>query len=109
MSSADPRYSAKLRVKVAGRDSSGNEFKQVAYTQDVSQRGVRLRGAPSLIERSSVVEVHHGWKKARFRVVWVGGPGTTEDGQAGLESLDPGSCLWGKPLPGVPIARKSAL
>ncbi len=107
MSSADPRYYAKLRVKVEGRDSSGNPFKQVAYTQDVSERGVRLRGAPAVIERSSVVEVHHGWKKGRFRVVWVGGPGTSEDGQAGLESLD-GSCLWGKPLPGVPIARKAA-
>lgn len=108
MSSADPRYSAKLRVKLEGRDSSGHSFKQIAYTQDVSQRGVRLRGAPPLIERSSVVEVHHGWKKARFRVVWVGGPGTSEDGQAGLESLDPGSCLWGKPLPGVPIQRSSS-
>lgn len=104
MSSVEPRYSAKLRVKVEGRDSSGNPFKQVAFTQDVSERGARLRGAPALIERSSIVEVHHGWKKGRFRVVWVGGPGTNEDGQAGLESLD-GSCIWGKPLPGVPIAR----
>ncbi len=105
MGSVDPRYAAKLKVKVEGKDSSGNNFKQIAFTHDVSQRGVRLVGAPSLIVPSSIVEVHHGWKKARFRVVWVGGRGTSEDGQAGLVSLDPGSCIWGKTLPGTPIPR----
>ena len=105
MTSIDPRYAAKLRVKVEGKDSSGNTFKQIAYTHDVSHRGARLTGAPSLIEPRSIVEVHHGWKKSRFRVVWVGGPGTSEDGQAGLESLDPNGCIWGNPLPGIPIAR----
>ncbi len=104
MSSADPRYAAKLKVKVEGRDSSGHSYKQIAFTHDVSQRGARLTGAPSVIEPKSIVEVQHGWKKGRFRVVWVGGRGTSEDGQAGLESLD-GSCIWGRPLPGTPIPR----
>jgi len=105
MAGIDPRYVAKLRVRVEGKDSSGNSFKQIAFTHDVSHRGARLTGAPSLIEPRSIVEVHHGWKKGRFRVVWVGGPGTSEDGQAGLESLDPHSCIWGNPLPGVFIGR----
>lgn len=109
MNSIDLRHAAKLKVKIEGKDSSGNTFKQVAYTHDVSQRGARLTGAPSLIAPRSIVEVHHGWKKGRFRVVWVGGPGTSEDGQAGLESLDPNACIWGKPLPGVPISRTQQL
>ena len=107
MGSVDPRYSAKLKVKVEGKDSSGNPFKQIAYTYDISQKGARLQCAPGVIEPRSIIEVHHGWKSARFRVVWVGGRGTSEDGQAGLESLDPGSCIWGKPLPGVPVGRSS--
>jgi hypothetical protein len=105
MSNAAMRYAAKLRVKVEGKDSSGNRFKQIVYTHDISQTGARVTGAPSLIEPSSVIEVHHGWKKGRFRVVWVGGPGTSEDGQAGLVSLDRNTCIWGNPLPGIPLGQ----
>jgi hypothetical protein len=95
-----------LRVEVRGKDARGFEFRQDAFTHDVSRRGVRLDGAPLVIEPCSTVEVRHRGRRARFRVVWVGF-GTAVHAQAGLQSLEPDRCIWGLPLPGKPVARRT--
>ena len=97
MSSHDTRHLVRLRVELCGVDGTGHPFKQTAFTHDVSQRGVRLQETPPLVEAASVVEVKHRGRKARFRVIWVGGPPYHE---VGLESLDSRECIWGSPLPG---------
>ena len=98
----ETRHLARLRVEIRGRDSRGFTFKQDAYTRDVSRRGVRLDGAPLVIEPCSTVEVRHRGRRSRFRVVWVGF-GTEVHAQAGLQSLEPERCIWGLPLPGRPV------
>jgi len=106
----EPRHSARLRVKIRGRDLLGNPFQQDVFTQDVSARGARLDGAPSsLIDRSAIVEVHHRGRKARFRVVWVGQYGSMQHTQAGIQCLEPERCIWGQPLPGKPISGEPQL
>jgi hypothetical protein len=97
----EPRRSVRLRVKLTGTDGSGYRFTQTVFTNDVSVRGARLSGAPPLLEPASVVEVEYRGKKARFRVVWVGG---FVNDEVGLLSLEPSRCIWGKPLPGQPIS-----
>jgi len=94
------RHLVRLRVQLNGVDCDGHPFKQTAFTRDVSARGARLEEAPLLVEPASVVEVLHGGKKGRFRVVWVGGLGRNE---VGLETLERSKCIWGNPLPGSPI------
>lgn len=96
----DIRHLARLRVQLNGVDCSGHPFKQTAFTHDVSMRGARLEEAPLLVEPASVVEVRHRGKKARFRVVWVGGLGRND---VGLVSLERSKCIWGSPLPGRPV------
>ena len=94
------RHLARIRVELNGVDGSGHAFKQTAFTHDVSLGGACLEDAPQFVLPASVVEVRHGWKKGRFRVVWVGGLGKN---YIGLQSLDHSRCIWGNPLPGRPI------
>ena len=103
-SRVDQRHAVRLKVELAGVDFTGHRFKQTVFTHDISSRGARLEHTPPIIQRSSVVEVHHRGKKARFRVVWISGLGD----QVGLESID-GRSIWGNPLPGRPVHRSAPL
>jgi hypothetical protein len=96
----DIRNRVRLRVQLNGVDSTGHPFKQTVFTHDVSARGARLEDTPPMVEPAAVVEIHHRGKRGRFRVVWVGG---LANNVAGLESLEPSKCIWGRPLPGTPI------
>ena len=55
---------------------------------DSSQGGLRLRGSFRL-KMGQVVEVlsDDGFLTAQFRVIWVGKPGSKQEGQAGLETI----------------------
>jgi hypothetical protein len=97
----DPRHLIRLRVSLSGTDGSGHPFAQTVFTRDVSARGARLSGAPPLLEPASVVKLEYRGKGARFCVVWVGG---IVNDEVGLLSLEPSRCIWGKPLPGKPVA-----
>ncbi len=100
VSRLNTRHLVRLRVQLNGVDGRGHPFKQTAFTHDVSVHGARLEDAPPLVELASVVEVKHRGKSGRFRVVWVGGLGSSE---VGLETVEPSQCIWGSPLPGRPI------
>lgn len=102
----EPRYNARLRVRVRGVDSFGHPFQQDAYTRDISRRGARLDGTPCVVDAAAVIEVQHRGRRARFRVVWIGGYGTALHSQAGLECLEPGECIWGR-LPASSAAMTS--
>jgi hypothetical protein len=97
----ESRHAVRLRVKLAGTDGTGHRFSQTVFTNDVSLRGARLSEVPPLLEPASEVEVEYRGKKARFRVVWVRG---VVNDEVGLLSLEPGRCIWGKPLPGRSIS-----
>lgn len=101
----EPRHLIRLRVKLRGTDGRGYRFAQTVFTHDVSVRGARLSEAPPLVNPATVVELEYRGKKARFRVVWVGG---LVNDEVGLLSLEHSKCIWGKPLPGQPIYAVSA-
>ena len=56
---------------------------------DISEGGLRLHGSFSL-KRGQVVEVlsDDGLLAAQYRVIWVGKPGSKQEGQAGLEMME---------------------
>jgi hypothetical protein len=100
----EPRFSTRLRVRVRGVDSFGHPFQQDAYTRDISRRGARLDGTPCVIDTAAVIEVQHRGRRARFRVVWIGGYGTALHAQAGLQCLEPEECILGRlPSPASPM------
>lgn len=96
----DARVPKTIKIKVSGTDRYGNRFRQTASTIDISRSGARLEGVP-LVNNADTIEVTRGWfRKARFRVVWTGAPGTMEASQVGLRCLDPNaSGFWGVEFP----------
>jgi hypothetical protein len=99
----NPRHLIRLRVNLAGTDGRGNPFAQTVFTHDVSLGGARLLETPPLLNPASVVNLEYRGKKARFRVVWIGG---VVNGEVGLLSLERSRYIWGNPLPGKPISAK---
>jgi len=79
-----PRVPKTLRVIVKGTDPRGHPFAQTACTVDLSEEGARLDGVGFLTSPGQTIEVRRLWRKARFRVVWIGQVGSTESNQVGV-------------------------
>lgn len=95
----DMRIPTAIKVTVRGTDRNGNAFEQTASTINVSRTGARLEGI-GCVEGAETVEVRRGWfRKAKFRVVWAGLPGTPEAGQIGLRQIEHDASFWGIPFP----------
>ncbi len=94
-----PRVPKTLRVIVKGTDPKGDPFAQSAYTVDLSQDGARLDGIGFLTSPGQTIEVRRLWRKARFRVVWIGQVGSTESNQVGVLRLDSEKDIWRVELP----------
>jgi len=101
-----PRVPKTFRVIVKGTDPKGHPFAQSAYTVDLSEDGARLDGIGFLTTPGQTIEVRRLWRKARFRVVWIGQVGTTESNQVGVV-LQSEKNIWRVELPRAAAARPS--
>lgn len=90
----EPRIPKKIRVSVKGIDTNGHAFKQSVQTINISRSGARLDGPSCLKGPGEVILVKRRWKKAKFRVVWVGQLGTPEAYQLGIFLLEPEKKVW---------------
>ncbi len=88
-----------IQVWVRGIDRSGNPFVQSAHTIDIGKSGARLDGVGYLTGPGEIVHVKRGWRKARFRVVWIGQMGTAEANQVGICCLEDNKDIWRVPIP----------
>ncbi len=88
----------RLPVRVWGMDSTGRLFNVGARTMDITPVSARLEGIWQRLERGAVIGVEHGRSRARFRVSWVGRIGTPNQGQIGIQSVEPGKYIWGMAL-----------
>lgn len=103
-----PRFAKAFRVKVQGTDAAGRKFTQTAFTVDLSQDGARLDGVGMLTAPGQTVQVRRLWRKAKYKVVWVGQIGTAESNQVGLFSLEAGKNIWSVKLPAAESSSKSS-
>jgi len=101
-----PRVPKTFRVIVKATDPKGHPFAQSAYTVDLSEDGARLDGIGFLTTPGQTIEVRRLWRKARFRVVWIGQVGTTESNQVGVV-LQSEKNIWRVELPRAAAARPS--
>jgi hypothetical protein len=90
----EPRVPKQIRVVVEGIDSNGNPFKQRVQTINISRTGARVDGPCCLRGPGEVVVVKRHWKKAKFRVVWMGQIGTPEACHVGICLLEPKKKMW---------------
>jgi hypothetical protein len=84
-----------IRVKVSAPENPGSIQQQSACTLDVAGRGARISGVKFSGKAGDAVVVERGNVRSRFKVAWVGAPGTSRDGQLGLQAIEPVRGLWG--------------
>jgi len=95
----EPRKEIQLPVRIFGTDSSGKMFSESAFTVNVGQNGAELSGVHREINLDETVGVSYGANRGRFKVRWVGKPGTAKAGHVGLLNISPEKTLWDFPLP----------
>ena len=94
------RQPLEVPVTITGIDASGNPFSQTAATVDVSARGLRVRNLACLRGHcGESVLVRHKRHAAKYRVMWIGEPGSPLHDVVGLESLEDSLPLFGEYLP----------
>lgn len=95
----EPRKAVEVSVRVFGTDCDGKAFSENVITADVSQHGTKLRGLRVKLQVDEVVGLTYAANKARFKVKWIGSPGTPTEGLIGLLNLSPDKPFWDFPLP----------
>jgi PilZ domain len=90
----DPRIQAKLQIRIAGIDAGGRPLVQGVTTRNISRQGALLDGIQGALKPGEIISVSYKNNKARFRVIWMGDPGTDKAGQMGVQSVDPAKCIW---------------
>jgi hypothetical protein len=89
-----------LAVHISGKTADGVAFDLLTHTIDISDNGGRLGGMQDLkIRQGEILEVRRKQRKARFRVVWIGQPGTRRFGHIGIQAIGHVPNFWGFDLP----------
>ena len=94
----EPRRAVALNVRVFGLDASGQAVHCEASTVDISAHGARIVGPPHW-NAGEVVGLRHGTEKGRFRIVWIGKPGSDAAAQIGLQAVEVSRHFWGVNIP----------
>jgi CheY-like chemotaxis protein len=86
---ADDGEDHTLEVEVADSETPGQHESspQATHFVDVSHRGARVGGVSFHLKPGEVVNLVSDGCDARFLVIWVGEPGSPQEGQIGLQSL----------------------
>lgn len=93
------RKDVELSVRIFGTDANGRIFSETVSTVNVSLEGAMLNGVNRPIKAGEIIGLTYGKSKARFRVQWVGQPGTPHEGRIGVQNVVPSNCVWDVPLP----------
>ena len=73
--------------------------KQVAHTLDAASNSARLAGLCLPIEPGDTIEIQRNASRAKFKVYWVGAPGSLLAGQAGVRALPGSKTIWTPDFP----------
>jgi PilZ domain-containing protein len=91
---SESRLAKKAKVRIFGMDAHGNPVNIEATVLDVSNHGARLTGVTCWEKPGEVIGIRYGTEKARYRIVWVGKPGTPVATQIGVVCVDTGRYIW---------------
>lgn len=92
----DPRREKRIHIAVPVKvfaDAASPDF-QTCCTYEISTIGVRLVAPTGIKEAGQVIALQRGTRRARYKVIWIGKPGTAEAGQVGVETLEPNNPIW---------------
>jgi hypothetical protein len=92
----DPRRLRRLAIALPIKvfsDAGSLDF-QTCCTYEISLMGVRLVTPNGIKEIGQIVMLQRHNRRAKYKVAWIGKPGTPEAGQVGVEALEPHNVIW---------------
>ena len=63
-------------------------------TYEISLVGARLNALPGISKVGQVIWMQRQNRRAKYKVIWIGQAGTSQAGQVGVESMEPGNVIW---------------
>jgi hypothetical protein len=67
---------------------------QNCCTYEISSTGARLVTPPGIKSVGQTIWLQRQNRRARYKVMWIGEPDTSLQGQVGVESLEPSNVIW---------------
>ena len=98
-STAAPRATLDLRIRVWGMGANNHPFNQNAIAQNASVTGACISGLEHQLKVGDVVGVQYDTKKARCKVIWVMEAEGLKKVQVGVQLLVDQECPWISQLP----------
>jgi hypothetical protein len=92
----DPRGEKRLHIAVpvkvfaTGKTSDA----QTCCTYDISTSGARLVAPHGVREVGQIISLQRLGRRAAYKVVWIGKPGTSRHGQVGVAAVNPKNVIW---------------
>lgn len=90
----EKRVRVVLPVRLQRESDPPPRKKISACTYDISEHGARIAGLQELFENGETVIVERAGNRAKYKVVWMGKPGTPLGGQAGMQLLPDQEPIW---------------
>lgn len=76
-------------VSLFGTDAAGKPFSDAAHAVSISGSEITLEGIKCTLKVNLLVGIGYAGQEGLFRVAWVGGEGTPQQGRIGLRELQP--------------------
>src|SRR5215471_14161525 len=92
----EKRHEKRLHIAVPVKvfpDVASSES-QNCCTYEISTQGARLVAPPGIKAVGQTIWLQRQNRRAKYKVMWIGEPGTSLSGQVGVESLEPGNVIW---------------
>lgn len=67
---------------------------QNCCTYEISSTGARLVMPPGIKSVGQTIWLQRQNRRARYKVAWIGQDGTSQQGQVGVETLEPANVIW---------------
>lgn len=92
----DPRREKRLAIAIPIKvfPNGISVTSQTCCTYDISASGARLVAPQGVREVGQVISLQRQSRRAPFKVVWIGQPGTSREGQVGVTALNPKNVIW---------------
>jgi hypothetical protein len=92
----EPRHEPRVHIAVPVKvfpDLKGTDSYSCC-TYEISLLGARLAALPAVTKVGQVIWIQRQNRRARYKVIWIGEPGTAHAGQVGVETMEPGNVIW---------------
>ena len=96
VAAVDKRHEKRLHIAVPVKvfpDIASPES-QNCCTYEISTHGARLVAPQGIKSVGQTIWLQRQNRRARYKVIWIGEPETSQAGQVGVEMLEPANVIW---------------